>query len=98
MHNEKEGMPVTALREIKILKAMSHACVIELLDMFVVRSTCFFFSFVFYFLSSMFCFLCPHYRISQTAAELWINLRPDDILGYRDDPFGWNDVLTVTAM
>jgi serine/threonine-protein kinase BUR1 len=39
MHNEKEGMPVTALREIKILKAMSHACVIELLDMFVVRST-----------------------------------------------------------
>jgi serine/threonine-protein kinase BUR1 len=38
MHNEKEGMPVTALREIKMLKAMRHPCVIELLDMFVVRS------------------------------------------------------------
>ncbi|KAF9266052.1 Pkinase-domain-containing protein [Marasmius fiardii PR-910] len=39
MHNEKEGMPVTALREIKILKAMKHVCVIEILDMFIVRST-----------------------------------------------------------
>ncbi|KAG2064045.1 Pkinase-domain-containing protein [Suillus decipiens] len=38
MHNEKEGMPVTALREIKILKAMNHPCIIEILDMFVVRS------------------------------------------------------------
>jgi serine/threonine-protein kinase BUR1 len=38
MHNEKEGMPVTALREIKILKALKHPCTIELLDMFVVRS------------------------------------------------------------
>jgi len=38
MHNEKEGMPVTALREIKILKALKHSCVVELLDMFVVRS------------------------------------------------------------
>jgi serine/threonine-protein kinase BUR1 len=38
MHNEKEGMPVTALREIKILKALKHSCIVELLDMFVVRS------------------------------------------------------------
>ena len=38
MHNEKEGMPVTALREIKIIKALHHPCVIEILDMFVVRS------------------------------------------------------------
>ncbi|KAH9039616.1 kinase-like domain-containing protein [Lactarius pseudohatsudake] len=38
MHNEKEGMPVTALREIKILKALRHLNVVELLDMFVVRS------------------------------------------------------------
>lgn len=40
MHNEKEGMPVTALREIKILKALDHPCIIEILDMFVVRSEC----------------------------------------------------------
>ncbi|KAF5383263.1 hypothetical protein D9615_005069 [Tricholomella constricta] len=39
MHNEKEGMPVTALREIKILKALRHSCVIEILDMFIVRSS-----------------------------------------------------------
>ena len=39
MHNEKEGMPVTALREIKILKVLRHSNVVELLDMFVVRST-----------------------------------------------------------
>ena len=37
MHNEKEGMPVTALREIKILKALKHPSIIEILDMFVVR-------------------------------------------------------------
>ncbi|KNZ81604.1 Serine/threonine-protein kinase cdk9 [Termitomyces sp. J132] len=39
MHNEKEGMPVTALREIKILKALKHPSIIEILDMFVVRGT-----------------------------------------------------------
>ncbi|KAJ3853672.1 kinase-like domain-containing protein [Lentinula lateritia] len=38
MHNEKEGMPVTALREIIILKALRHECIIEILDMFVVHS------------------------------------------------------------
>ncbi|KAH9887224.1 kinase-like domain-containing protein [Cubamyces lactineus] len=38
MHNEKEGMPVTALREIKILKALKHPCIINIFDMFVVRS------------------------------------------------------------
>jgi serine/threonine protein kinase len=38
MHNEKEGMPVTALREIKILKALKHPCIVEILDMFVVKS------------------------------------------------------------
>ncbi|KAK7018986.1 kinase-like domain-containing protein [Favolaschia claudopus] len=39
MHNEKEGMPVTALREIKILKALDHPAIIGVIDMFVVRST-----------------------------------------------------------
>ncbi|KIJ99078.1 hypothetical protein K443DRAFT_680230 [Laccaria amethystina LaAM-08-1] len=39
MHHEKEGMPVTALREIKILKALKHPCIVEILDMFVVRSS-----------------------------------------------------------
>ncbi|KAJ7791961.1 kinase-like domain-containing protein [Mycena olivaceomarginata] len=39
MHNEKEGMPVTALREIKILKALDHPAIVNILDMFVVRST-----------------------------------------------------------
>ncbi|KAH6909472.1 kinase-like domain-containing protein [Coprinopsis sp. MPI-PUGE-AT-0042] len=39
MHHEKEGMPVTALREIKILKALKHPCIVDILDMFVVRSS-----------------------------------------------------------
>jgi serine/threonine-protein kinase BUR1 len=39
MHNKKEGMPVTALREIKILKVLKHPSVVDILDMFVVRST-----------------------------------------------------------
>ena len=30
-------MPVTALREIKILKALDHPCVINIADMIVVR-------------------------------------------------------------
>ena len=38
MHNEKEGMPVTALREIKILKSMKHSNIVDIVDMFVVRS------------------------------------------------------------
>lgn len=38
MHNEKEGMPVTALREIKILKSMKHPNIVDIVDMFVVRS------------------------------------------------------------
>ena len=40
MHNEKEGMPVTAIREIKILKALSHPNIVDILDIFVVRSRC----------------------------------------------------------
>lgn len=39
MHNEKEGMPVTALREIKILKALKHPCIVDLLDMIVAPGT-----------------------------------------------------------
>lgn len=32
-------MPVTALREIKILKALKNPSIVNILDMFVVRST-----------------------------------------------------------
>ena len=31
MHNEKEGMPINALREIKILKALCHPNIIDIL-------------------------------------------------------------------
>lgn len=47
MHNEKEGMPVTALREIKILKALKHTCIINIVDMIVVRGRLAFPTFVF---------------------------------------------------
>jgi len=47
MHNEKEGMPVTALREIKILKALKHSCIINVVDMIVVRGQLVIFTFMF---------------------------------------------------
>ncbi|KAK9449365.1 kinase-like domain-containing protein [Limtongia smithiae] len=37
MHNEKEGFPVTALREIRILQRLRHENVIELLEMTIER-------------------------------------------------------------
>ncbi|KIW09331.1 serine/threonine-protein kinase bur1 [Verruconis gallopava] len=38
MHNEKDGFPITALREIKLLKMLSHKNIIRLEDMAVERS------------------------------------------------------------
>ncbi|KAI9346616.1 kinase-like domain-containing protein [Obelidium mucronatum] len=35
MHNEKEGIPITALREIKILKSLSHENIVELTEIAV---------------------------------------------------------------
>ena len=37
MHSEKEGMPITALREIKILKALDHKNVVKLREILIVR-------------------------------------------------------------
>jgi serine/threonine-protein kinase BUR1 len=37
LHNEKDGLPITALREIKILKKMRHPNVVSVLDMVVDR-------------------------------------------------------------
>lgn len=39
MHSEKEGMPITALREIKILKALSHPNIVKVLDIVVMPRT-----------------------------------------------------------
>ena len=38
MENEKEGFPITAIREIKLLKVLDHECVIRLKE--IVRSQC----------------------------------------------------------
>ena len=35
MHNEKDGFPITALREIKLLKLLDHKNVLKLEDMAV---------------------------------------------------------------
>lgn len=37
MHNEKDGFPITALREIKLLKMLSHPNVLKLDEMAVER-------------------------------------------------------------
>lgn len=42
MHQEKDGMPITALREIKILKALDHPNIVKVLDIVVMPSTCFY--------------------------------------------------------
>lgn len=39
LHNKDDGMPITALREIRILKSLKHENVIELLDMAVKRGS-----------------------------------------------------------
>nr|KMM67381.1 serine/threonine-protein kinase bur1 [Coccidioides posadasii RMSCC 3488] len=38
LHNEKDGFPITALREIKLLKVLSHTNIIRLEEMAVERS------------------------------------------------------------
>ncbi|PGH05982.1 CMGC/CDK protein kinase [Helicocarpus griseus UAMH5409] len=38
MHNEKDGFPITALREIKLLKMLSHPNILQLQEMAVERS------------------------------------------------------------
>ncbi|KAJ1767452.1 serine/threonine protein kinase, CMGC, CDC2/CDK sub [Coemansia sp. RSA 1843] len=35
MHNEKEGLPITAIREIKLLKSLNHQNIVPLTDMLV---------------------------------------------------------------
>ena len=37
VHNEKDGFPITALREIKLLKALNHRNVLKLIEMAVER-------------------------------------------------------------
>lgn len=37
LHNEKEGFPITALREIRILKALNHSNIIPIIDMAIQR-------------------------------------------------------------
>jgi serine/threonine-protein kinase BUR1 len=39
IHQEKDGMPITALREIKILKALDHPNIVKVLDIVVMPST-----------------------------------------------------------
>ncbi|KAK2765897.1 serine/threonine protein kinase, CMGC, CDC2/CDK sub [Arachnomyces sp. PD_36] len=38
MHNEKDGFPITALREVKLLKMLSHPNILQLQEMAVERS------------------------------------------------------------
>jgi serine/threonine-protein kinase BUR1 len=37
MHNEKDGFPITALREVKLLKMLSHPNILKLEEMAVER-------------------------------------------------------------
>ena len=39
MHNEKEGFPITALREVKLLKMLSHPNILRLEEMAVERQS-----------------------------------------------------------
>lgn len=39
MKNETEGVPITALREIRILKQLDHPSIVSLVTMIVQRTT-----------------------------------------------------------
>lgn len=39
MHNEKDGFPITALREVKLLKMLSHPNILRLEEMAVERQS-----------------------------------------------------------
>ena len=47
MHNEKDGVPITAIREIKILKQLHHKNIVPLADIAVQKGDLSFFFFLF---------------------------------------------------
>jgi len=40
MENEKDGFPITAVREMKLLQALKHENIVSLLEMMVEKSEC----------------------------------------------------------
>lgn len=49
MENEKDGFPITAVREMRLLQALKHDNIVSLLEMMVEKSKYLFFCFFFVF-------------------------------------------------
>ncbi|SMQ53516.1 unnamed protein product [Zymoseptoria tritici ST99CH_1A5] len=66
MEGERDGFPVTAIREIKLLQSLNHANVVALLEVMVERNDCFM---VFEYLSHDLTGLLNHPTFALTAAH-----------------------------
>jgi serine/threonine protein kinase len=79
MDNEKEGFPITAIREIKILKSLNHKNVIKMKE--IVTSKV---SFTFVYWSKLFQLSCYRYSLinrirtaSTWFSNTWITISQD---------------------
>jgi serine/threonine-protein kinase BUR1 len=74
MHNEKEGMPITALREIRILKRLSHPNVVQLREV-IVQGSPPSFHMVFPYMDHDLAGLLENDRVQMTPSQIKLYMR-----------------------
>lgn len=74
MHNEREGMPITALREIRILKRLNHPNVVQLLEV-IVQGSPPSFHMVFPYMDHDLAGLLENDRVQMTPSQIKLYMR-----------------------
>ncbi|KAF8504027.1 kinase-like domain-containing protein [Gautieria morchelliformis] len=74
MHNEKEGMPITALREIRILKRLNHPNVVQLREV-IVQGSPPSFHMVFPYMDHDLAGLLENDRVQMTPSQIKLYMR-----------------------
>lgn len=74
MHNEKEGMPITALREIRILKRLNHPNVVQLREV-IVQGSPSSFHMVFPYMDHDLAGLLENDRVQMTPSQIKLYMR-----------------------